>query len=131
MSTATRSAFFWACAARCASRRQTCQGPLKYVARPASLERRVRHRLQEPAVVRHDDARRVERGELALEPFEARHVEVVRGLVEQDQVGVARSDRASEARVISPPENVESCRSKSPSRKPRPRATAPVWSRQP
>ena len=59
------------------------------------LERRGRHRLEEPAVVRDEDDGGVERGELRLEPFEARDVEVVRRLVEQQQVGVA-AERARE-----------------------------------
>ena len=77
--------------ARCAfSSRHACQGPAKNVARPADeLERRVRDRLEEPAVVRDEDHAGVERLQLALQPFEARDVEVVRRLVEQDQVGVA------------------------------------------
>ena len=66
--------------------------------RPApglELERRRRHRLEEPAVVGDEDHGRVERGELALEPLEVRDVEVVRRLVEQEQVGVA-AERARE-----------------------------------
>jgi hypothetical protein len=83
MSAATRSAVFWAWTARWAfSSRQTCHGPGKYV-------ERLRHGLEEPAVVGDDHAGRVERRELALEPLEARHVEMVRRLVEQDQVGIA------------------------------------------
>ena len=53
------------------------------------LQRRGRHRLEEPAVVRDEDHRGVEREQLALEPLEAGHVEVVRRLVQQQQVGVA------------------------------------------
>ena len=53
------------------------------------FERRVRDRLEEPAVVRDEDHAGVERLQLALQPLEARDVEVVRRLVEQDQVGVA------------------------------------------
>ena len=59
------------------------------------LERRVRHRLEEPAVVRDEDDPGVERAELVLEPLEARDVEVVRRLVEEQQVGVA-AERARE-----------------------------------
>src|SRR5581483_9336997 len=59
------------------------------------LERRRRHRLEEPAVVRDEDHRRVERRELALEPLEVRDVEVVRRLVEEEQVGIA-AQRARE-----------------------------------
>jgi hypothetical protein len=36
-----------------------------------------------------EDDRRVERLELALEPFEVLHVEVVRRLVQQEQVGAS------------------------------------------
>src|SRR5262249_6678957 len=46
------------------------------------LEDGGRNRLEEPAVVRDDDDAGVERLQLALEPFEARDVEVVRRLVE-------------------------------------------------
>ena len=92
MSAATRSAVFCACAALCAFSEPPHVPGAGEEGGPAGLEleRGVRHRFQKPAVVRDHDARRVERRELALEPFEARHVEVVRGLVEQDQVGVAR-----------------------------------------
>ncbi|MDX6518293.1 MAG: hypothetical protein QOF50_1139 [Gaiellaceae bacterium] len=48
------------------------------------LEHGVRDRLEEPAVVRDQDDRRVERLQLALEPFEARDVQVVRRLVEEE-----------------------------------------------
>ena len=53
------------------------------------LERRVGDRLEEPAVVRDEDHRRVEVGELLLEPLQGGDVEVVRRLVEEQQVGVA------------------------------------------
>ena len=59
------------------------------------LEHRRRHRLEEPAIVCDEDHRSVERGELTLEPLEVRHVEVVGGLVEEEQVGVA-AERAGE-----------------------------------
>ena len=62
------------------------------------LHRRRRDRLEEPAVVRDEDHRRVERLQLALEPLEARDVEVVRRLVQQQQVGVA-AERARERRA--------------------------------
>ena len=39
--------------------------------------------------MRHQDDRGVQRRQLSLEPLEAFHVEVVRGLVEQQQVGIA------------------------------------------
>ena len=76
--------------------------------RPAELEHRGRHGLEEPAVVRDEDHGRVERGELALEPLEALDVEVVRRLVEQQQVGVGR-ERAGErgAGQLSAGERVE------------------------
>ena len=59
------------------------------------LEHGGRDGLEEPAVVRDEDDRGVDRGELALEPLEAVDVEVVRRLVEQEQVGVA-GERAAE-----------------------------------
>ena len=93
-----RSAVFGACSASRAafSRRQACHGPGKKVAWPRDeLERRGRDRLEEPAVVGDEDHGGVERRELALEPLEARDVEVVRRLVEQQQVGVA-AERARE-----------------------------------
>ena len=48
--------------------------------------------------MRDEDHRGVERLELALEPLEALDVEVVRRLVEQEQVGIAR-ERARERRA--------------------------------
>ena len=59
------------------------------------LEHRRRDGLEEPAVVGDEDDGRVDRLELALEPLEVLDVEVVRRLVEQEQVGAAR-ERASE-----------------------------------
>ena len=53
------------------------------------LEHGGRDRFEEPAVVRDEDHRGVDRLELALEPLEARDVEVVGRLVEEQQVGVA------------------------------------------
>src|SRR5262249_7234891 len=53
------------------------------------LGRRRGHRLEEPAVVRDEDYCGVERGELTLEPFEVGDIEVVRRLVEEEQVRVA------------------------------------------
>ena len=58
------------------------------------LEHGRRHRLEEPAVVRDEDDGRVDRRQLALEPLEALDVEVVRRLVEQQQVGIARERTA-------------------------------------
>ena len=59
------------------------------------LQHRGADRLEEPAVVRHEDHRGVELGEVLLEPLERDDVEVIGGLVEQQQVGVARQ-RAGE-----------------------------------
>ena len=61
------------------------------IGRPAGfeLEHRGRDRLEEPPVVRDDDHRGVDRLQLALEPFQARDVEVVRRLVEEQQVGIS------------------------------------------
>ena len=72
------------------------------------LEHRRRHRLEEPAVVRDEDDGGVDRRQLALEPLEALDVEVVRRLVEQQQVGVAR-ERAAErgARQLAARERLE------------------------
>ncbi len=130
----TRSTSFCACSARAAfSRRHACHGPGKKVARPAvELERRRRHRLEEPAVVRDEDHRRVERLQLALEPLEARDVEMVRRLVEQQQVGVA-AERARErgARQLAAGERRAAAGRGRSSAKPRPRTTDVAWSRQP
>ena len=62
------------------------------------LEDGGRDGLEEPAVVRHEDHGRVERLQLALEPLEALDVEVVRRLVEQQQVGIA-GERTCERRA--------------------------------
>ena len=53
------------------------------------LEHAGRDRLEEPAVVRDEDHGRVERLQLLLEPLQVLDVEVVRRLVEQQQVGIA------------------------------------------
>ncbi len=66
--------------------------------RPTELEHRRRDGLEEPPVVRDEDHGRVERGQLALEPLEALHVEVVRRLVEEEQVGIGR-ERPRERRA--------------------------------
>src|SRR5439155_1067832 len=58
----------------------------------------VRDRLEEPAVVRDDHDPSVQRLELAREPLEALDVEVVRGLVEQEQIGIA-AERPRERRA--------------------------------
>ena len=54
------------------------------------LEHRGPDRLEEPAVVRDEHDGRVEALEALLEPLERRDVEVVRRLVEEQEVGVAR-----------------------------------------
>ena len=59
------------------------------------LEDRSRDRFEEPAVVRDEDDARVERLQLSLEPLDAVDVEVVRRLVEQQQVRIA-SERSRE-----------------------------------
>src|SRR6188472_3078483 len=53
------------------------------------LEHGGRDGVEEPAVVRDEDDGRVDRLQLALEPLETRDVEVVRGLVEEQEVGIA------------------------------------------
>ena len=53
------------------------------------LEHGVRDGLEEPAVVRDDEDAGVERLQLSLEPLEAFDVQVVRGLVEEEEVRVA------------------------------------------
>ena len=53
------------------------------------LEYAVRDRLEEPAIVRDQDDSRVERLQFLLEPLEAGDVEMVRRLVEQQQIRVA------------------------------------------
>ena len=70
------------------------------VRRPAGLELEgcVRRRFEKPTVVRDDDARGVEARQLALEPFEARDVEMVRRLVEEQQVGIP-GERSAERRT--------------------------------
>src|SRR5262249_59763563 len=55
----------------------------------AELEDAVRDRFEEPAVVGNQDDAGVERLQFLLEPLEARHVEVVGRLVEQQQIRVA------------------------------------------
>ena len=59
------------------------------------LEHGRRHRLEEPAVVRDEDHGRVDRRQQLLEPLDRLDVEVVRRLVEQQQVGLRR-ERARE-----------------------------------
>jgi len=74
----------------------------RVVARPArelaavEVEDRRRHALQEAAVVRHDqDGHLALAAQEALQPVDGRHVEVVRRLVEEQQVG-ARQQRLFE-----------------------------------
>ena len=62
------------------------------------LEHGRRDRFEEPAVVRDEDHGRVDGLELALEPFEVLDVEVVRRLVEEEQVGTA-CERACQRRA--------------------------------
>ena len=92
MSSLTRSTVLAAAWARAAfSRLHACHGPSKNCGPPGcQLEHRRRHGLEEPAVVRDEDHAGVECRELPLEPLEALDVEVVRRLVQQDQVGIAR-----------------------------------------
>ena len=72
------------------------------------LEHRGRRRLEEPAVVRDEDNPGVQGRQLVLQPFERRDVEVVRRLVEQQQIGIA-AERARErgARQLAAGEGVE------------------------
>src|SRR6187397_1626943 len=62
------------------------------------LENGGRDRFEEPAVVCDEDDRSVERLELTLEPLEVLHVEVVRRLVEQEEIR-ASGERACEGRA--------------------------------
>ncbi len=62
------------------------------------LQHRGAHGLEEPAVVRHEHDRRVEARQVLLEPLERGDVEVVGGLVEQQQVRLA-GERAGERRA--------------------------------
>ena len=79
--------------------------------------------------MRDEHDRGVERDERLLEPLERLDVEVVGGLVEQQQVGPVASARASDARVSSPPEKLSS-RARGPSSsKPRPCAISVARSR--
>ena len=59
------------------------------------LEHGGRHRFEEPAVVCDEDDRRIERAQHLFQPFERLDVEVVRRLVEEQQVGLRR-ERARE-----------------------------------
>src|SRR5581483_6233469 len=75
--------------------------PLPREVRRAScfeLEHGSRGRLEEPAVVGDEDHGRVEADERPLQPLEPLHVEVVRRLVEQEEVGVPRQ-RTGERRA--------------------------------
>src|SRR5215210_210410 len=72
------------------------------------LEHHVRDGLEEPAVVCDDHDSRVERLQLALEPFEAFDVQVVRRLVEEQEIRVA-AERTRErgARQLTAGESLE------------------------
>ncbi len=76
---------------RCAfSARQPYQVPLKNFERPpSSSSTRRAHGLEEPAIVRDEHDGRVELLQVRLEPLQRLDVEVVGGLVEQQQVGIA------------------------------------------
>ena len=64
--------------------------PREVEAAPAlELQHRRRHGLEEPAVMGDEHDGGVDRGQLPLEPLEAVDVEMVRRLVEEQQVGVA------------------------------------------
>ena len=103
------------------------------VARAAALEleHRGADRLEEPAVVRDEHDGGVERLQVRLEPLERGDVEVVRRLVEQQQVGVAR-ERAGERRAgeLAAGERRRAARSRCASRKPSPCSVALTPSRQ-
>ena len=76
--------------------------------RAAQLEHGGRDGLEEPPVVRDEDHGGVERGQLTLEPLEVLDVEVVRRLVEEQQVGIGRQrSRERRARQLSTGEPVE------------------------
>ena len=110
MSSAWRSAHFAWLASRAAfSWRQTCHLPGKKVERPSSsssTEVATDSRNQRSCATRMTAASIVD--ELLLEPLDRGHVEVVRRLVEQQQVGAAR-ERACErrARQLAAGERVE------------------------
>jgi hypothetical protein len=88
------------------------------------FEHRGAHGFEEPAVVRDEDHRGVERLEVALQPLERGDVQVVGWLVEEQQVGIAR-ERAGQRRAsqLSTGERVQR-RSRCSSRKPRPCSVA-------
>ena len=72
------------------------------------LEHGGRDRFEEPAVVRDENDRRVDRLELALEPLEVLHVEVVRRLVEEEEIRASRkSARERRARQLPAGERAE------------------------
>ena len=72
------------------------------------LEHCGRHGFEEPAVVGDEDDPGVQRRQQLLEPLEARHVEVVGRLVEQQKIGIA-GERAAQrgARQLAAGERVE------------------------
>src|SRR5439155_7303501 len=72
------------------------------------LEHVGRHALQEVAVVRDDDDRRLRLPDEELEPLESTEVEVVRRLVEQEDVEAREQDRGERgARSLTAGEGVE------------------------
>ena len=81
--------------------------------------------------MRDEDDGRIERHERLLQPLERLDVEVVRRLVEQQQVGIA-GERASErrARELAAGERAELAVEVGSSSKPRPRTIAVARSRQ-
>ena len=95
------------------------------------LEHRGRHRLEEPAVVRDEDDGCVQPDQRPLEPLEPLDVEMVRRLVEQQQVGIAgQRTRQRRARQLAAGERLER-RSSSSSSNPSPRSVESEFSRQP
>ena len=72
------------------------------------LQGRVRDRFEKPAIVRDEQDGRLDRGQLALEPFDARDVQVVRRLVEEEEVRIAgQGTRKRRARELSAGEGGE------------------------
>ena len=94
------------------------------------LEHCIADGLEEPAVVRDDQDSRVERLQLALEPFEALDVEVVGRLVQEQEIGVAAEGAPQRcAGQLTAGERLQR-RSRCSSWKPSPRRTAVARSRQ-
>ncbi len=61
-----------------------------------------RHATQERTIVRHEDQREAARGEVLFHPLDRFDVEMVRGLVEQNKVGLAH-ERAGQQRLTCAP----------------------------